>query len=73
MSRDIVELKDELDVAKIAHGYRPCITEQAQPVINIAQAEDDKISKIVEYACRGIGKGVRCRSKFNPPEAPSGV
>eukprot|EP01062_Namystynia_karyoxenos_P044027 TRINITY_DN322_c1_g1_i1.p1 TRINITY_DN322_c1_g1~~TRINITY_DN322_c1_g1_i1.p1 ORF type:complete len:982 (+),score=393.74 TRINITY_DN322_c1_g1_i1:131-3076(+) len=48
LEQDIIELKDELEIAKAVHGYKPCIYNQAKPVANIKEEEQKRISKIQE-------------------------
>lgn len=46
LEQDILELKDELSIARAVHDYRPCIFEQAKPVVNIQEEETKRITAI---------------------------
>ena len=46
LEQDIIELKDELEIVKIVHGYKPVIYNQAKPVANIKEEEQKRINKI---------------------------
>eukprot|EP01012_Entosiphon_sulcatum_P022467 TRINITY_DN2741_c0_g1_i2.p1 TRINITY_DN2741_c0_g1~~TRINITY_DN2741_c0_g1_i2.p1 ORF type:complete len:973 (+),score=225.32 TRINITY_DN2741_c0_g1_i2:56-2974(+) len=46
LEQDIVELKDELAIAKAVHDYKPCIFDQAKPVQNIQEEEMKRINAI---------------------------
>eukprot|EP00668_Euglena_longa_P005802 GGOE01006844.1.p1 GENE.GGOE01006844.1~~GGOE01006844.1.p1 ORF type:complete len:960 (-),score=290.78 GGOE01006844.1:251-3130(-) len=46
LEQDILELKDELSIAKAVHDYKPCIYDQAKPVQNIQEEEFKRITAI---------------------------
>ena len=46
LEQDIVELKDELTIAKAVHDYRPCIYDQAKTIQNIQEEETKRIAAI---------------------------
>eukprot|EP01065_Artemidia_motanka_P038196 TRINITY_DN47048_c0_g1_i1.p1 TRINITY_DN47048_c0_g1~~TRINITY_DN47048_c0_g1_i1.p1 ORF type:complete len:1004 (+),score=466.05 TRINITY_DN47048_c0_g1_i1:85-3012(+) len=48
LEQDIVELKDELDIAKSVHGYKPCIFNPQKQVQNIKEEEQKRTTKIRE-------------------------
>eukprot|EP01061_Rhynchopus_euleeides_P005414 TRINITY_DN14672_c0_g2_i1.p1 TRINITY_DN14672_c0_g2~~TRINITY_DN14672_c0_g2_i1.p1 ORF type:complete len:1002 (+),score=512.10 TRINITY_DN14672_c0_g2_i1:87-3008(+) len=48
LEQDIIELKDELDIVKMVHGYKPAIYNQAKPVANIKEEEQKRIAKIIK-------------------------
>lgn len=48
LEQDILELKDELTIAKAVHDYRPCIYDQAKPVQNIQEEEHRRIAATVK-------------------------
>eukprot|EP01059_Diplonema_ambulator_P015226 TRINITY_DN26328_c0_g1_i1.p1 TRINITY_DN26328_c0_g1~~TRINITY_DN26328_c0_g1_i1.p1 ORF type:complete len:968 (+),score=390.57 TRINITY_DN26328_c0_g1_i1:48-2951(+) len=48
LEQDIVELKDELEIVKIVHGYKPCIYNQSKPVQNIKEEEKKRIDVILK-------------------------
>ena len=47
LEQDVLELKDELAIARQVHDYRPCIYEQAKPVANIGEEEHKRIQAIL--------------------------
>eukprot|EP01063_Lacrimia_lanifica_P004014 TRINITY_DN12240_c0_g1_i1.p1 TRINITY_DN12240_c0_g1~~TRINITY_DN12240_c0_g1_i1.p1 ORF type:complete len:968 (+),score=416.95 TRINITY_DN12240_c0_g1_i1:66-2969(+) len=47
LEQDIVELKDELEIVRTVHGYKPCIYNQAKPVQNIREEENRRVNKIL--------------------------
>eukprot|EP01060_Flectonema_neradi_P034446 TRINITY_DN6047_c1_g2_i1.p1 TRINITY_DN6047_c1_g2~~TRINITY_DN6047_c1_g2_i1.p1 ORF type:complete len:709 (+),score=172.90 TRINITY_DN6047_c1_g2_i1:59-2185(+) len=46
LEQDIVELKDELEIVKTVHGYKPVIYNQPKPVQNIKEEEAKRINNI---------------------------
>lgn len=46
LEQDIVELRDELNIAKAVHDYKPCIVDQAKPIANIQEEEMKRIAAI---------------------------
>jgi hypothetical protein len=46
LEQDIMELKDELTIARAVHDYRPCIFDQPKPVQNIQEEEQRRIAAI---------------------------
>eukprot|EP00667_Euglena_gracilis_P001878 EG_transcript_1877 len=46
LEQDILELKDELSIARAVHEYKPCIYDQAKPVQNIQEEEFKRITTI---------------------------
>nr|CCC89726.1 conserved hypothetical protein [Trypanosoma congolense IL3000] len=48
LDQDIMELRDELFIARSVYDYRPCIYDQPKPVQNIREEEQKRISAIVE-------------------------
>jgi len=46
LEQDILELKDELAIAKAVHDYKPCIFDQPKPVQNIQEEEFKRITAI---------------------------
>jgi hypothetical protein len=46
LEQDILELRDELTIAKAVHDYRPCIYDQPKPVQNIQEEEQKRITAI---------------------------
>ncbi|AAZ10284.1 hypothetical protein, conserved [Trypanosoma brucei brucei TREU927] len=47
LDQDIMELRDELQIARTVYDYRPCIYDQPKPVQNIREEEQKRISAIV--------------------------
>ena len=48
LEQDIIELKDELEIVKTVHGYKPVIYNQAKPVANIKEEEQRRVNKILK-------------------------
>eukprot|EP00758_Cryptobia_borreli_P010057 Tbor_TRINITY_DN5531_c0_g1::TRINITY_DN5531_c0_g1_i1::g.13644::m.13644 len=48
IEQDIMELKDELIIARQVHDYKPCIYDQPKPIANIAEEENKRIAAIVK-------------------------
>ena len=46
LEQDILELKDELSIAKAVHDYKPCIYDQPKAVQNIQEEEFKRITAI---------------------------
>lgn len=48
LEQDIMELKDELTIAKQVHEYKPYIYEQTKPIANIAEEEHKRVTAILK-------------------------
>ncbi len=48
LEQDLVELRDELAIAKQVFAYKPCIVEQTKPVANIHEEEQRRVGEILK-------------------------
>jgi hypothetical protein len=46
VEQDILELKDELAIAKAVHDYKPCIYDQPKPIANVAEEVRKRVEAI---------------------------